>query len=381
MPFTFPMSLVYFYPLSKNTDQEEVYRGIDSLYESADFGNLFERDEFSAIKVHFGEKGNTSYLSPDYVSRVISLMKTSGARIFLTDANTIYKGERANTVDHMNVAFEHGFLPSVTGVPIIIADGLTGKDYRRIRVNKKHFKHIKVGSLILDCKSMMVLSHFKGHMLAGFGGALKNVGMGLAARSGKQEQHSDVKPVVTSSACIRCLSCLESCPVNAISEMENSAFIHDNICIGCGECTAACPTGAIKVRWQTDNRTFQEKMIEYTYGILAHFNGKAGFINFLINITPHCDCMESDDPPIVDDIGILASLDPVALDNACADLVNSRPGLASANFGKRMEPIAAGVDKFQSIHNINWTHQLHYAEKLGIGSNEYELVEVGKGNG
>jgi len=223
---------------------------------------------------------------------------------------------------------------------------------------------------------MMVISHFKGHMLAGFGGALKNVGMGLAARSGKQEQHSDVKPVVSSLTCIKCLACLDSCPVDAISDTGESAFIDQARCIGCGDCTASCNVGAIKVRWETDNATFQEKMIEYTYGILDHFNGKAGFINFLMNITPHCDCMETDDPPIVDDVGILASLDPVALDNACADLVTRKSGLVSANFGKRLEPMAAGVDKFRSIHSIDWSHQLRYAEELGIGSRQYQLVEV-----
>jgi len=253
---------------------------------------------------------------------------------------------------------------------------LTGKDYRIIKINKKHFQTVKIGSAAVDCDSMIVLTHFKGHMLAGFGGALKNVGMGLASRSGKQEQHSDVKPKVIPTLCTRCLACIGACPVNAIREGGGSAQIKLDKCIGCGECTAVCMSGAIKVRWATDNRTFQEKMIEYVYGILDRLAGRVAYINFLINITPHCDCMETDDPPIVRDIGILASRDPVGLDRACADLVNSREGLASSNFGKRLGAISAGHDKFKEIHNIDWGHQLKYAEKLGLGELDYDLVEV-----
>ncbi|MDP7266492.1 MAG: DUF362 domain-containing protein, partial [Candidatus Thermoplasmatota archaeon] len=233
------------------------------------------------------------------------------------------------------------------------------------------------GSAALDCDSMMVLTHFKGHMLAGFGGALKNVGMGLASRSGKQEQHSDVKPKVIPTLCTLCLACIGACPANAIREGGGSARIKPDICIGCGECTAVCMSGAIKVRWATDNRTFQEKMIEYAYGILTRLANRVAFINFLINITPHCDCMETDDPPMVSDIGILASRDPVSLDRACADLVNTREGLASSNFGKKINAISAGHDKFREIHNIDWSHQLKYAEKLGMGEYNYDLVEVG----
>lgn len=351
-------------------------RAIETVFTVMEYGKLFGDDELCAVKVHFGEDNNCNYIPPRYVSKVIELIKSGGAKPFLTDANTIYKGKRANSVDHLEIAYEHGFLPSVIGAPIIIADGLTGKDYRKIRIDGKHFREIKVGSAALDSDAMMVLTHFKGHLLAGFGGALKNVGMGLAARSGKQEQHSDVKPVVIPEKCIGCFECSKSCPADSVTDSGGHAFIDHEKCIGCGECTAACPTGAIEVRWKTDNRTFQEKMIEYSNGILGHFKGKVGYINLLTNITPHCDCMEMSDPPIVEDIGILSSNDPVALDLACAELVNSREGLKSSNFGKEMAAIPSGEDKFRCIHGVDWNHQLEYAEKLGLGSRKYELVRI-----
>ncbi len=370
------MSVVHFYPLNEVHVEEDILAGIERLYEAAGFGKIFSKNDFCAVKLHFGEKGNLNYLSPVYVKKTVSLLRKNGVKPFLTDANTIYQGSRANSVDHLTVAYRHGFLPEKTGAPVIIADGLTGKDYRLLTIDKKHFRTVKIGSAALDCDSMMVLTHFKGHMLAGYGGALKNVGMGLASRSGKQEQHSDVKPKVIPTLCTLCLACMGICPANAIREGSGSAHINHDKCIGCGECTAVCMSGAIKVRWATDNRTFQEKMIEYAYGILDRLSGRAAFINFLINITPHCDCMETDDPPIAPDIGILASRDPVSLDRACADLVNSREGLPSSNFGKRVNAISAGQDKFREIHNIDWSHQLKYAEKLGLGELDYDLVEL-----
>ena len=372
----FFMSKVFFYPLSAKHTEEDILKGIEVLFHGARFDRLLSEGEFCPVKLHFGEKANRTFLSPHHAGRIVSLIRKSGAKPFLTDANTIYRGSRANSVDHINVAHEHGFLPSIIGAPIIIADGLTGREYRKLKVHGKYFKEIKVAAAVLECSTMMVISHFKGHMLAGFGGALKNIGMGLASRSGKQEQHSDVKPKVDSSTCIMCFQCKETCPVNAISDNGDSALIDHDKCIGCGECTATCPTGAIEVRWRTDNRTFQEKMIEYTSGILQHFKGNVGYFNILVNIVPHCDCMESSDPPIVEDIGILASRDPVALDRASVDLVNGRPGLPSSNFGKRFDAIPAGSDKFGKIHNINWEYQLNYAEKLGIGTQAYDIVDL-----
>ncbi len=370
------MSQVLLYRLSAPYSKEEILIGIETIFKRMGFGERFGKDGLCAVKIHFGEKGNDNHIPSEHASKVIELLKGSGAKPFLTDANTIYRGERANSVDHLELAYEHGFLPSVVGAPVIIADGLTGKDYRKILIDGKHFREIKVATAALDASSMFVLTHFKGHMLAGFGGTLKNMGMGLASRSGKQEQHSDLKPVVDTENCIGCFACRDVCPADAVRDSGGRALIDHSACIGCGECTASCTTGAIRVRWKTDNRTFQEKMIEYASGIIRTFGDRIGYINFLVNVVPHCDCMEMSDPPVVDDIGILSSDDPVALDRACVDLVNAENGLPSSNFGKGFDAIPAGRDKFGKIHGVRWQWQLDHAEKLGLGSQRYELIRI-----
>ncbi len=370
------MSKVYFYALNQGHTRDDVLSGIEKLFREANFSSVLKKNDFTAVKVHFGERENKNYVQPEFVSRIAELASDKNVKCFITDANTIYRGGRSNAVDHLLTAYDHGFIYSGTGFPVLISDGLSGKDYREISINGQHFNKIKVSSAAVDSDSMIVVTHFKGHMLAGFGGALKNVGMGLASRSGKQEQHSDVKPTISEKMCIRCFQCISACPVDAIVDNGDSARVRHDICIGCGECTVACRIGAIEVRWRTDNLTFQEKMIEYTYGILSHFRGKAAYMNFLTDISPHCDCMESDDPPVVGDIGLLASLDPVALDRASIDMVNASEGRTSSNFGEKINAMEKGDDKFRKIHGVNWDHQLKYAERLGVGSNEYELIEI-----
>lgn len=327
-----------------------------------------------AIKLHFGERGNTATIRPPLVGVVVDTVKEQGGRPFLTDTNALYRGYRNNAVDHLNTAVENGYAYAVVKAPVVIGDGLTGKDYRLVAVAGKHLKEAKIAAAALDADAMIVLSHFKGHELTGFGGAIKNLGMGLAARAGKLVQHSVVKPFI-GPQCRGCGKCVSWCPVEAIS-MEGKAVIAADICIGCGECTVTCPHRAIAINWKTETHLMQEKMAEHAFAAVQDkiAQGKIGFVSFVIDVTPLCDCCGFSDPAIVPDIGILASRDPVALDQACYDLVCQAPGLAASKLG---EAVPAGPDKFRLLYpEVDGTVQLRHAEMLGLGSRSYNLVHL-----
>jgi len=334
-----------------------------------DISKLFDRLKISfikensllALKIHFGEIGNSAYLKPANVKPLIDKIKQFKALPFLTDANTLYKGTRSDAVNHMLTAYKHGYGFQDMGVPVIIADGLTGKESIQVSVNLKHFKEVKIAAAACHADSMIVLTHFKGHDVTGFGGAIKNVGMGLGSRAGKQMMHADVRPVVNNEKCTACGSCVKWCLTSAISMINNKAVIDLSKCIGCGECIASCNFGAIAISWAGTPDSVQEKMVEYFYGVWKDKKDRMVFFNFLTDISPNCDCYGHNDPPVTPDIGLLASLDPVAIDQASVDLVNKK----------------TGSDKFREIYpDIDWSVQLSYAESLGIGTRQYELTEI-----
>ena len=324
--------------------------------------DFIKENSLVAFKIHFGEMGNTAYLKPDRVKPLIDKVISLKALPFLTDANTLYKGARGDAVNHLMTAHKHGYdIPNLK-LPVIIADGLTGKDYFKVKVDQKHFKEVKIASAAYNAENMVVLTHFKGHELMGFGGSLKNVGMGLGARSGKQEMHADIKPEVIREKCTGCGNCVKWCPTDAIKLVDRKAIIDLKLCIGCGECVASCDFGAIAIDWGSDPQKAQEKMVEYFYGVWKDKKDRMVFFNFLTDISPNCDCYGFNAPPITPDIGLLASRDPVAIDQASVDMVN----LASGS-----------KDKFREIYpDIDWATQLSYAETLGIGRREYELTEI-----
>lgn len=347
---------------------------VEKLFEAAGMKELIAPKDLVAIKVHFGERGNTGYIRPQFMRRIVNRVKALGGKPFLTDANTLYVGGRANAVDHLQTAIENGFAYAVVDAPLVIADGLNGKDYISVPVNLRHFKEVKIGSAIENADALIAVSHFKGHELVGFGGALKNLGMGSGSRSGKQMMHSDVLPSVRVDKCVGCAKCTHWCPADAITVGENKkSAVDQNTCIGCGECTVTCPVQAIGINWKTEPDIIQEKIVEFTAGVLKSKPGKAGFITFVNNVSPDCDCAGWTDAPLVRDIGILASLDPVALDQACIDLVNKEKGLPGSRIaGKEDEK-----DKFRAIYpNIDWSRQLVYGEEIGLGSREYELINI-----
>lgn len=346
---------------------------VEKLFERAGFDNIISPKELVAIKVHFGERGNTTYIRPQFIRRVVDRILSRGAKPFLTDANTLYVGSRANAADHLKTAVENGFAYSAVNAPLIIADGLNGKDYVNVKIGLKHFQSVKVASAAYHADSMIVVSHFKGHEISGFGGTIKNVGMGLGSRSGKQQMHSDIRPKVNQEKCVGCAKCTHWCPADAVSLQNKKAAINEKTCIGCGECTVTCPEHAIGINWCTDPDAFQEKMVEYLAGVIKNKHGKVGYISFVMNVTPDCDCCGWSDAPIVGDVGILASTDPVALDMACVDLVNKQRPLLNS----RLDGYVDVEDKFGGVHPmVDWSAQLRYAEEIGLGSREYNLIKI-----
>jgi uncharacterized Fe-S center protein len=296
-----------------------------------------------------------------------------GAKPFLTDTNTLYGGCRANSVDHLLTAMRHGFGYCVAGAPLIIADGLQGEDYLEIEIDQKHFKKVKIAGEIAAAQSMIVLSHFKAHLPAGFGGAIKNLDMGCAPAAGKSEQHS-TKPIFNMELCNGCRSCAENCPHEAILVQEKISAIDYRICTGCGKCLRVCQTHALDFDWFVEVPPFMERIAEYALGAIKGKEGRMGFFNFLLNITPDCDCIPWSDAPLVPDIGILASCNPVAINQASFDLVNRQIGLANSLLQKNREP---GKDKFQGVwENTCGNIQMDYGEKIGLGRKDYRLIEI-----
>ncbi len=346
---------------------------VEMLFDQAGFAEIIKEGDLVAVKLHFGERGNTAYIRPQFLRRIVHKIKALGGKPFLTDANTLYLGGRANAVDHLQTAVENGFAYAVVDAPLVIADGLTGKDFVSVEVNRKRCREVKIGSAAYHADALLAVTHFKGHEMTGFGGVLKNIGMGLGSRSGKQMMHSDVLPAVDPASCIGCSKCAQWCPVNAIGLRGKTSVVNEEKCVGCGECTVTCPTRAIKISWKSEPEALQEKMVEFAEGALKNKKGKCGFITFLTNISPQCDCYGWSDAPLVRDIGILASRDPVALDQASVDLVNGESVLPNNS----LEGKEKAGDKFRTLYpSVDWTRQLVYAEEIGLGTRSYELVKV-----
>ncbi|MGL4368126.1 MAG: DUF362 domain-containing protein, partial [Spirochaetota bacterium] len=304
-------SKVYFTDM-RTSSGNSMQQKLERLMHQAGISSIDFSGKFTAVKIHFGEPGNLAFIRPNYASTVASVIRELGGLPFLTDANTLYSGRRANAVDHLRAAEENGFTWASTGCNVIIADGLKGTEFREIEINQPHCRTAKIAAAIADADIIITMNHFKGHEMTGFGGALKNIGMGSGSRGGKLEMHSASHPVIKKIKCVSCGACVSSCSQKAISfDKEKKAEIDYARCIGCGQCVALCRFDAAQVVWDEKADIANEKIAEYAYAALK---GKPHFhISFIMDVSPNCDCWPSNDAPIVPDIGIAASFDPVAL--------------------------------------------------------------------
>jgi uncharacterized protein len=354
--------------------QKNFLSKLQALLEAAGLPQVVGQRDLTAVKIHFGELGNTAFIRPVYLRRIIAEIKQAGGVPFLTDANTLYSGTRSNAPHHLTTAIQNGFAYAVVEAPLVIADGLRGKSEVAVDVYGRHFESVYIGREIAEADAYISVAHFKGHELSGFGGALKNTGMGSASRKGKLAMHSTVSPQVNAENCIACEACVEHCSQQALAISEAKAVVDQEKCIGCGECILICPNGAIEIKWDQEVATFLEGMVEYSAGVLKNKSGKALFVNFITDVSPACDCYGANDAPIVKNIGVVASQDPVAADQASVDLVNAEPALAGSKLTVNTEP---GGDKFKGLYpKVDWPVQLRYAEKIGLGCCAYELIRL-----
>ncbi len=367
---------VYFTDLRvKNGDN--LQKKLERLIKKAGIGQIDFQNHFAAIKIHFGEPGNLAYLRPNYAKTVADVVKELGGKPFLTDCNTLYVGGRKNALDHIDSAYLNGFTPFSTGCHVIIADGLKGTDEALVPVEGgEYVKEAKIGQAIMDADIVITLNHFKGHEATGFGGALKNIGMGCGSRAGKMEMHSAGKPYVDQELCIGCGKCTNICAHDAAVVRDKKASIDHNKCVGCGRCIGVCPRDAVLPASDESFDILNYKIAEYSKAVL---DGRPSFhISLVIDVSPFCDCHAENDAPIVPDIGMFASFDPVALDVACADAVNRQKPFADSLLGEACAKEGhAHRDHFGMVSpNTNWKSCIEHAQKLGIGTSEYELIEV-----
>ncbi len=353
-------SNVYFISVMDNETADITEQKIKLLYDEAGFSSIIKPQKSVAIKTHFGEKGNRTHLTADQIRPIVEKVKESGGKPFLTETSVLYRGNRSNALDHILLAFDHGFTYENVGAPIIMSDGFLGVWEREIAINGDYYEKVGIAGDAIAAETMLIVSHATGHVLSGLGAALKNLGMGLSSRMGKLSQHSEVAPKVEASQCDLCKTCMKWCPENCILENDGTAFIEEEKCIGCGECIAVCKTGAVQFSWDATSENMQKKMVEHAFGIHVEMKEKLAYMTFLTNMTKDCDCMKSKEK-MIPDIGILASFDPIALDMATLDLTQQKnqENLSKLAFPQH-DPLI----------------QIDHGVKLGMGSKEYTLKEI-----
>ena len=361
----------------KATGPENLLQKHHRLMKTAGFETIDFTDKYAAIKIHFGEYGNLAFLRPNYARVVADYVKELGGKPFLTDCNTLYVGSRKNALDHLETAYVNGFSPYQTGCHVIIGDGLKGTDETIVPIDGEYVKEARIGHAIMDADVFITLTHFKGHEMAGFGGTLKNIGMGCGSRAGKMEQHCEGKPSVNQSACVGCGACNRICAHGAPVIKNHKVTIDHEKCVGCGRCLAVCPKDAIAADFVDSLAMLNYKIAEYS---LAVCKDRTCFhVSLICDVSPNCDCHAENDIPIIPNIGMLASFDPVALDQACADLCNQAAPVAESILGEniRKHGEKEDHDHFHMTHpDTEWRTCIAHAVKIGLGTDQYELVKI-----
>ncbi len=353
---------------------------LKKMIKKAGIGGMDLENRFVAIKLHFGELGNVSYLRPNYARAVADVVKGFGGKPFLTDCNTMYPGKRKNALEHMECAWENGFTPLTVGCPILIGDGLKGSDDIAVPVaGGEYVKEAKIGRAIMDADVFISLTHFKGHELTGFGGVIKNIGMGCGSRAGKTEQHSDSKASIDEARCTGCRACLKQCANGALdfNPETKKTIVDQDKCVGCGRCLGACNFDAISFEYNAAVKSLNCRMAEYAKAVV---DGRPHFhISLVVDVSPNCDCHGENDAPILPNIGMFASFDPLALEQACVDACLKAKPLPGSQLAENLAKLDF-VDRHDHFSNSTpeseWRTCLEHAAKIGLGSREYELIVV-----
>ena len=370
---------VYFTDFRTKANGDGLPTKLKKLIKKAGIANLDLEGKFVAIKLHFGEMGNISYLRPNYARAVVDVVKELGGKPFLTDCNTMYPGSRKNAIEHLYCAWENGFTPLTVGCPIIIGDGLKGTDDIEVPVvGGEYVEKAKIGRAIMDADIFISLTHFKGHEMTGFGGAIKNIGMGCGSRAGKTEQHISGQPIVDEELCRGCKKCMAQCANQGLifDEERHKMQINKEHCVGCGRCLGACNFDAINFEDFHAPQLLNRKMAEYTKAVI---DGRPHFhISLVVDVSPNCDCHCENDAPILPNIGMFVSTDPLALDQACVDACLAATPMPGSQLHDHIH--APGFcDKHDHFRNSTpeseWQSCLEHAEKIGVGTRNYELIK------
>ncbi len=350
---------VYFLETRDMEDTADILSRLNGFLRSSDLFDFIVEKDFIAVKTHFGEDKINGFINPKYINMIGKFIRNKGGNPFLTETSTLYKGNRSNGVDHIKLAVDHGFSIEHTGMPIIMADGINGGEEVEVEIGGKIYDNVKIASILSKIQGLIVITHFTGHIISGFGGSLKNIGMGLASRKGKMVQHSTSKPSIKKKKCTACGECIKWCPVDAIEFVDGKAKIDSKLCIGCAECLAVCRFDAVVYNWSESYEKLQRKIVEHAFGVSKIMEGKVIYFNFLMNISKDCDCMGTY-KKITDDIGILISKDPVAIDNASLYLIEKRSK-------KKLSELS---------YDIPYRVQIEHSDEINLGTSDFELIDL-----